>query len=209
MLTKGSIDEYMHLINTRKDLSTHIAALNIEQTNTEVIFSPARFIVPEYIRPIILAARDNYRLEIQYLSLTSDTQEERIITPHTLVYSGYRWHIRAHCEKHGDYRDFVLSRINSIPEPTLPYEQCVEDDNAWNTHITLRLIPDPRLTQFQQNIIARDYAMLDGILEITTRAALASYYLQYLRIDQVSPLKVPEAQQLVLENYEQISHWLF
>ena len=137
VVTHGSIDEYMHLINSSNDLSIHTRCLNTDlnngQANTEVIFSPARFIVPEYVRPIIIAARDNIRLDIQYLSLTSDTEEGRVITPHTLVYSGYRWHVRAHCEKHNDYRDFVLSRINDIPEPVTASEHNITQDIAWNT----------------------------------------------------------------------------
>lgn len=209
VLTKGSIDEYLQLINSRKDTTTHFSYMDIEQANTEVISSPARFLVPENIRPIIAATRDNYRLEIQYLSFSSGSEENRVITPHTLVYSGYRWHVRAHCEKHDDYRDFVLSRISTVPEPILPSEHSILEDEAWNTHITLKVIPDPRLSDFQQKIIAREYNMSDGILEISTRAALASYYLQYLRITPTLPEQTPEAQQLILDNYEQVRQWLF
>ncbi|MCK5667255.1 MAG: WYL domain-containing protein, partial [Thiotrichaceae bacterium] len=196
VVTNGSIDEYMHLINSNNDLSSYTRCLNSGQNgqaNTEVIFSPARFIVPEYVRPIIIAARDNFRLDIQYLSLTSDIEEGRVITPHTLVYSGYRWHVRAHCEKHNDYRDFVLSRINDIPEPVTASEHNISQDISWNTQIILKIIPDPRLSSFQQNIISREYAMLNGVLEISTRAALANYHLQYLRITPDSQAQSPEA----------------
>lgn len=208
-LTKGTVDEYLNLINTQRNLSTHFACEKIEQANTAVIFSPGRFVVPENIRPIIMAARDKFRLDIQYMSITSGVDEGRIITPHTLVYSGYRWHARAHCEKHGEYRDFVLSRISNIPERVTSSEHGIEGDVAWNTEITLRIIPDPRLTEFKQQIIALDFGMRNGVLEITTQAALASYYLQYLRIDHIPPEKQPEAQQLILENFDQIQHWLF
>ena len=209
VVTNGTIDEYMHLLNSKNDLSTHVSQLKMTQTHTEMIFSPARFIVPEFIRPVISAIHDKVRLEIQYLSFTSSCEEERVITPHTLVYSGYRWHVRAHCEKHNNYRDFVLSRFSSIPEIVLPSEQGIEADKAWNTQISLKIIPDPRLSKFQQDIIAREYAMDDGVLNISTRAALASYYLQFLRISPKHPEQSPEAQQLILDNYEQIKQWLF
>ena len=42
--------------------------------------------------------------------------EIRLIAPHTLVYTGMRWHVRAYCEKNGQYRDFVLSRLRGEPE---------------------------------------------------------------------------------------------
>ncbi|WP_246540677.1 hypothetical protein [sulfur-oxidizing endosymbiont of Gigantopelta aegis] len=99
ILSPGSFDEYMQLLNSNNDLSAHLSYLKMEAANTEVIFSPARHIVPENIRPIIAAIYQIDRLDIQYSSFTSGTDEGRVITPHSLVYSGYRWHVRAHCEK--------------------------------------------------------------------------------------------------------------
>jgi len=209
VLTQGVVDEYLHLLNSRRDLLSHFSYLNIQQANTEVIMPPNREVKPEFIRPIILASRKQKRIEIEYLSLTSDKKEGRIITPHTLVYSGYRWHIRAHCEKHNDYRDFVLSRIDAVPDPILPSEHGIENDKAWNTIIDLIITPDPRLSKFQKKIIAREYTMLDGVLCISSRAALANYYLQFLRIDHNNPGNTPEAQQLVLKNYNECKSWLF
>ena len=209
VLTQGTVDEYLHMLNSRRDLVSHFSYLNIQQANTEVIYPPNREVKADFIRPIIQASREQQRIEIDYLSITSNGMETRVITPHTLVYSGYRWHIRAHCEKHNEYRDFVLSRINDIPEPVTASEHSIKQDIAWNTQITLKIKPDPRLSEFQQKIIAREYSMLDGALEINTRAALASYYLQYLRIDHNELSKIPEAQQLILDNYEQVRRWLF
>ncbi len=208
-LTQGRVDEYLHMLNSRQDLVSHFSYLNIRQANTEVIYPLNREVKAHIIRPIIQASREQKRIEIEYLSITSSRMESRVITPHTLVYSGYRWHIRAHCEKHNDYRDFVLSRFNDIPELLSSSEQSIEQDKAWNTQIKLIIVPDPRLTEFQQDIISRDYGMLNGNLEIDTRAALATYYLQYLRIDPIVQSKTPEAQQLILGNFEVIKQWLF
>jgi len=208
-LTQGSVDEYLHLLNSRRDLVSHFTFLDICQANTEVIHAPNRSVQAKFIRPIIKAAREQKRTEIQYASLNSAESEYRVITPHTLVYSGYRWHVRAHCEKNGDYRDFVLSRIKDIPDPVMSSENGAENDIAWNTVISLSIIPDPRLEDFQQQIIADDYGMNNRRLLIETRAALATYYLQFLRIDNKETLPVPKQQQLVLENREEIKDWLF
>ncbi len=209
VLTQGVVDEYLHMLNSRSDLSSHFNFLDIKQANTEIISAPDRAVKAHYIRPIIQASREQKRIEMDYLSMSSGNTEHRIITPHTLVYSGYRWHIRAHCEKHNDYRDFVLSRVNNVPKFISRSEHSMADDQAWNTQITLVIIPDPRLSDLQKYIIALDYGMSDNRLKIKTRAALASYYLQYLRIDHISPLKSPEAQQLILHNFAEIKHWLF
>ncbi len=209
VLTSGAVDEYLHLLNSRRDLISHFAYLDIQQANTEVIYPLNREVKAHFIRPVIQASREQTRIEIEYLSITSSRSESRVITPHTLVYSGYRWHIRAHCEKHNEYRDFVLSRFDGIPEPVSASENGITNDIAWNTQLTLRIVPDPRLTKFQKIILERDYGMLNGALEISTRAALANYYLQYLRIDRTAPREQPEAQQLILENIDQLKAWLF
>lgn len=208
-LTQGNVDEYLYLVNTKRDLCEQFESLNMALTNSMVIHSPNRAIKPHFIRPIIKAAREKMRIELAYASLTSEQAEYRVITPHTLVYSGYRWHVRAHCEKHGEYRDFVLSRIKDIPDPVTPSENGIENDTAWNTEIILWIIPDPRLEPYQKRIIEDDFQMQDGRLPIKTRAALATYYLQFLRIDKKTILEDPLQQQLVLENRDEVEKWLF
>ncbi len=103
----------------------------------------------------------------------------------------------------------MLSRINDVPEIISASQHGVDSDTAWNTSIELHIIPDPRLSAFQKEMLTRDYCMVNGVLKISTQAALATYYLQYLRIDQINPSRSPEAQQLILENFTAIKQWLF
>ncbi len=210
ILTKGTVDEYLYLLHSCQDLDSRFSYLDIQKANTEVIFPLHRKVNAQFIRPIVQAARTQQRIEIDYMSITSGAIETRVISPHTLVYSGYRWHIRAHCEKHNDYRDFVLSRINDIPVPVTISENGMDEDKAWNTQIELIIKPDPRLSPFQKKIIQQEYNMTNGQLNISTRAALANYHLHYLRISSSNNKEPsPEAQQLVLANHEQIKQWLF
>lgn len=51
------------------------------------------------------------RLETEYVSFNTPNVKLRLIAPHPLVYTGMRWRVRAYCEKNGQYRDFVLSRL--------------------------------------------------------------------------------------------------
>ncbi len=48
------------------------------------------------------AARSQLRVDVDYVSLSSAEQSGRNIVPHTLVYDGIRWHVRAYCEKKGE-----------------------------------------------------------------------------------------------------------
>ena len=61
------------------------------------------------------------------MSFTTPDAETRLIAPHTLIYTGMRWHVRAYCEKNRDYRDFVLSRFRDMPE--------LMDDETENTSV--------------------------------------------------------------------------
>ncbi len=117
LYTQGALDEYLHLLKTSKDLGQSYADICLPQANTEVVVPPSRGVSPEVLRPVIQACRENKRLDIKYVSLSTPEQEdERLICPHTLVSSGFRWHVRAYCEQKQDYRDFVLSRIVGIPD---------------------------------------------------------------------------------------------
>ena len=196
------------MLNAQSDLASNFEGLNLEQTNTEVITPLIRSIKPEFVRPIIQACRENQRFEIEYASLTSE-KDYRNIVPHTLVFSGYRWHVRAYCEKSGQFRDFVLSRITNIYEFVGKSDFSIKNDDAWNTPAKIVITPDSRLAPWQQQVIAGDYGMTDNRLEITTRGAMVQYILQFLRVSTKAIDADPKAQQVVIENMDEVKKWLF
>jgi predicted DNA-binding transcriptional regulator YafY len=208
LVTKGDINEYLHMLNSRGDLMTHFADLNIHQANTEVLSPLVRNIKPNIVRPILMACRDKMRIEVEYTSLSSE-KEYRNIIPHTLVFNGYRWHVRAYCEKSQTFRDFVLSRITAIFDFVGPSELTVKDDHAWCKTVTIIIKPDQRLNKHQQSVIASDYGMLNNQLAIETRGAMVQYQLQFLRVSTDTIKADPKAQQVVIANIDEIKPWLF
>jgi predicted DNA-binding transcriptional regulator YafY len=207
VFTRGLADEYLHMMHTREDLACSFESLAVRELNTEVLLPPARDLRPEILRPILQACREGKRVEIQYASLTNPEPEYRVVQPHTVVHSGYRWHTRAWCEKNGEFRDFVLSRISDAPGITLPTTHRAELDEAWNTRATIIITPDPRLTPAQQTVIAREYGMANGQLEIQSRGALVKYVLYQLRLDSPTTHRTPEAQQVVIANLQDLERW--
>jgi predicted DNA-binding transcriptional regulator YafY len=208
VFTRGVADEYLQIMHAREDLACSFESLSVRELNTEVLLPPARDLRPEILRPVLEACRKGWRVEIKYASLANPEAEYRVIQPHTVVHSGYRWHVRAWCEKNGDFRDFVLSRISDRPELVLPGDHGPEEDEAWQTRVTIKLKPDPRLNKAQQAVIARDYGMHRHVLMIETRAALVAYVLQQLRVDTDGRERSPEAQQIVVANGEALKRWL-
>jgi len=208
-LTTGTADEYLHVISRNKDISHTFDSLDLGFANTEMLHSPIRHIQPEILRTLVRAARENKRVEISYVSLRNPEPEYRVIAPHTLVCTPLRWHVRAYCEMRKDYRDFVLSRFRGEPEIMDESQNKADKDKSWNTNTTLCLVPDQRLSESQKQIIAQDYGMEDGRLEIKTRGPLVRYTLQAFNIDPTKLEPKPEAQQLVIENLSELQPYLF
>lgn len=208
-VTQGLADEYLHLMARNNELLNVFESLSLNVANVEVLSVPVRDVKPEVLRPIMQAARQQKRLEVDYVSINNPDREGRIIVPHTLVYTGLRWHVRAWCEKNQAYRDFVLSRFRDIPEIMDDSEHGVEGDREWNTSVTIRIVPDPRLSPEQQQVVEVDYGMVQGVLEITTSGKLVPYALKLLHTNPREELDDPMAQQIVVENRVELAPWLF
>ena len=207
-LTRGLASEYLQMAAQQSDVQQILGELPVASANVEVIAAPLREMPASLLRPIIRAMAESRRIDVDYVSLNNPDREGRIIAPHTLVWTGYRWHVRAWCEKNLDFRDFVLSRFRGDAELMDESDQSREDDQAWQTHITLEITPDNRLEPDQKEVIAHDYGMTDGQLKLAIRAKLAPYLLQLLNLHVGKQLDDPRAQQIVLANYQEISHWL-
>lgn len=103
----------------------------------------------------------------------------------------------------------MLSRFRDIPEIMDESEHGMEADTEWNTRVTIRIVPDPRLLQEQKEVVEVDYGMEDGALEVTTRGKLVPYALKMLHIDPNEEQADPMAQQIIVENRAELLPWLF
>lgn len=176
VLTTGHINEYMDLIS---GLAFEYQAVTLEtDTNVAAVQLPDRAVRPEIVREIVRACRSGSSIKILYASMNNPSLHERIISPHTLVYTGFRWHVRAFCHTRSEYRDFILSRIDRTPQPVKQLAPSPSEDKDWNSTLLLSLIPNTRLTEAQKTLVEKDYGMGDGRLQITVRKALAQYTLQ-------------------------------
>ncbi|MDE0952624.1 MAG: WYL domain-containing protein [Halioglobus sp.] len=208
-VTEGLADEYLHLMARNNELMNVFESLSLNVANAEVLSVPVRDVKPEVLRPIMQAARQQKRLDVDYVSLNHPDREGRVIVPHTLVYTGLRWHVRAWCEKNGEYRDFVLSRFREIPDIMDDSEHGADGDEQWNTFVDLCIVPDPRLSKEQQEVVEADYGMNTGTLQVSTRARLVPYVLQLLHINPNELADDPTAQQIILKNRDELAPWLF
>jgi len=144
----------------------------------------------------------NSSVEIVYHSLSSG-RSERVITPHVIVNTGHRWHVRGFDYKSGEFRDFVCSRIeeskqyNTTPSVT----ELSDSDMRWCEIVDLILIPHPDLPY--KRPIELDYEMFDGVKVVQIRKALAGYFLKYWNVDCSESHSLPaSSHHLCLKNRE-------
>lgn len=207
-LTSGHADEYLHILSRSEDMTVTFNDLDMGFENTTMVRPVTRNITPEVLRPLVQAIREKKRVDLSYTSLKNGEEVERIISPHTLVCTPLRWHVRAYCEHSEDYRDFVLSRIRGVPALETKKTKGKEQDELWNTHLSIKLIPDSRLTEAQAKVIAHDYGMEKGTLVILTNAALVRYVLDAYNIDINVLNSNPKGQQIILGNFEELRPYL-
>lgn len=135
------------------------------------------------LAPIARAIHQQKAVRIKYQSHSSGASKREIV-PFALVNDGLRWHVRTFDRKSQEFRDFVLTRMES-PEvlddsPVLKHELS-SADNQWNRIVELDLVPHPR--QLHPEIIESDYGMTNGVLHIKVRAAIAGYILRHWIVD--------------------------
>lgn len=135
------------------------------------------------LAPISRAIHQKKVVSLKYQSHTSG-ETSRQIVPFALVNDGLRWHVRAFNRKAQDFRDFVLTRMESIAvvegSPVYNHE-LPSADIQWNRIVELELVPHPN--QEHPEIIEGDFAMTNGMLQIKVRAAIAGYMLRQWLVD--------------------------
>ena len=160
------------------------------------------------------AIRNHKKLKVSYHSLSNSTSDKsRIIEPHALVNTGFRWHVRAYNEDSFDFRDFVLSRLEDATCLDQLAESSAQYDDDWVEIITLQLAPHPHLDDKKRTSLLMDYGAEKDIIEIKIRRALIGYLLQQLSVDTTDDHSLnPTKYQLIIVNRDEIepfAAWAF
>ena len=156
------------------------------------------------IATLMRAITQRRAVSVRYHSLSSG-ETERELVPHVLVNNGHRWHVRAYDRRHGEFRDFVTTRLLQVHElAQAPNTEQREADSAWQRQVTLTLVPHPALAH--PEAIALDYGMTDGQLTLTVREALVGYLLQQWRVDCSPDARLdPHSHPLRLANHDLVA----
>lgn len=162
---------------------------------------PHRQIDVGVLRDVLSAIRDGQSIEIRYQSMSAarSAPEWRRVTPHAFGNDGLRWHARSYCHLDNKFKDFILSRCLGSGRLGRPGAGG-EDDRFWHEQFAVSLAPNPALTKNQREVVARDYRMRGGTVEVSVRKALLYYFQKRLRLDVADRLDDPHEIPVVVAN---------
>ena len=161
--------------------------------------TPVRGVNAKTLRAVVAAIRRLESIEVRYQSLSHPEPRWRWVAPHAIGFDGFRWHVRAFCEIDRTFKDFLLSRIIETRE-TRPSGVTPDADADWHVQVTLEIGPHPDLSDTQKDVIALDYGMCGGKVQIQVRKAFLYYTLRRLGLDTDPAARLPQDQQIVLLN---------
>lgn len=137
----------------------------------------------ELLSVLTCAIHQGSAVEVAYHALSSGLTTREIV-PFALADSGLRWHVRAFDRRSGEFRDFVLGRLEDaclLQGPVADHEK-PDQDIQWNRITELELVPHPANVQHPDTIEA-EYGMDGGMLKVRARAAMAGYLLRRWNVD--------------------------
>lgn len=135
------------------------------------------------LAPITRAIHRKRVVKITYSSFSSGKVDREII-PFALIDNGLRWHVRAYDRYRNEFLDFVLTRVTSSEELDgykIEEHELATNDIQWNRIVNLEIVPHPK--EKYPEIIAMDYGIQNGVLNVKVRASLAGYFLQQWSVD--------------------------
>lgn len=151
---------------------------------------------PDVVAAVTRAIAVRAALSIRYFSVASGATTREIV-PHALADNGLRWHVRAFDRGTSSFRDIVLTRIFSptfLPGSGPEEGEGSQDDAEWNAFLDLEVIAHPKGAR--PEITALDFPIMDGVLPLRVRAAMAGYALRRWSVDcsddhQLDPVTHP------------------
>ena len=155
------------------------------------------------LQGLFTAVRERRLIEVTYQSFSRPQPTVRWIGPHAFADDGDRWHVRAYCATHHDFRDFVVSRITRVTGQ----RECDVDPNAdrgWHSVTTLRLAPNPALEESAKRALEAEHRMNAGSMDLSVRTCFAYYVKTRLGLDLDDQWVPPLRKQLVLVNADEV-----
>jgi len=205
---QGDAREFLQILRIQQSgADGAVVTLAKNLPDVAVIDPVLRQIDPGILQTVNQAIVLRQEITILYQSMSRSEPAQYQISPHTLVFDGLRWHVRAYSRGHEQFRDFVLARMLRA-EKTGDSAIGRERDQAWQVFLTVEIGPHPGLSAAQKRVIEYDYGMEQGVLQCQVRALLLPYFLKTMRIDRDDLQREANIQQIVLLNRDALQAYI-
>lgn len=210
LLLTGSATDVLNALQVVQPHQTPVVTLAASLPAIEVIKPLDRQLDWQVLSVVSQSLCQGRKFRALYQSMNRNEPIELTLSPHYLVFSGFRWHVRAFSDTHNAYRDFVMARFRGR-SPELLEEEAVgsDQDKAWHQMIDVIIEPHPDLPESQRLVLAEDYGMTDGMRCESVRQALLPYFLRLMQIEPDRTHPDPKIQQIVLKNPEKVRAFLW
>jgi len=187
-LADGSADEYLSMLRLHSEGSTQWLIQGLPGTaETERVPLQPGGINSGDLKEITRAIAAGTSLTGIYQSMRAPKPERVHVWPRALVFSGYRWHLRAYDLDREIHRDLVLARLSAKPGTARVRD--IPKDQAWDAIVTVQVRPAEHWSPTQKSAIAKEYGMtrLRGtwVWSVKLRQCLAPYFLYLHRLDRL------------------------
>lgn len=168
--------------------------------------TPERGVNPVTLRAVVGAISRSEAIDVKFRPLSSPEPRWRWITPHAIVFDGFRWHTRAFCLTAESFKGFLLSRIIEL-RGACRSENSAHYGRHVHSEVTLEVGPHPDLSETQAKVIALDSDMRGAKAKIKVRRAILCYALRRFEHDTNPSARRPQDQQIVLMNEAAAIHY--
>ncbi len=209
VVTRGQPEEYLELACRHQSLSNCFENLDIGLPDSYVVRAPCRQASPDITRAVITACRQKRKLEARHMTLEHPDGQAVVLEPHTLVLTGQGWHVRAWSDRTETFGDYRLSRlVGKVNVSRDKSRHREEHDERWNRTVNLRLQPTSGLTAAQRKLVAADFGLEDGPIEVRCREAMVPWLLPMLGLSSGGRDNELPSSPLELMNNEALPAWL-
>lgn len=201
LLTAGTIEEYLAYTLTERQLEQAVVV------RTQLDFGAVHH---RAFAILHRAIREGLGVTAKHCSMRNPMPTPKTFYPHSLVEAGRRWHVRAYVSEAGAFQDLALTRLSELSVTGLasPDGARRDQDIAWATQVAFRVIPHPRLTLEQKQMVRAEYLGGSAARIETVRAALLPYVIHDLRASTDPAKQQPPDFQLCVDDVEKLSRWL-
>lgn len=206
--------EYLGLQLARAETGSEVVAPLLagwDTVPTDTVPNPPHGIGEDVLPPVIRAITEGTGIEVSYFSISGGGPASRQLYPHALLHGGIRWYVRAYDPEKNEFRSFALQRMEHVKGLPLESPVAATQDTEWHQFQTLLVVPNPKLSPAQQQLVARDYGMVgsgsQAVWSVELRRCLIPYFASVYGLDRSE--RSPLRQRIVLQNIDEMRRWFF